>query len=68
MNEIALIINSINIIIFYYLYPRVVLSGLFESALDFKRCESNSVWEKMFLPLSLKLGLRGNYTYTYYSA
>lgn len=38
---------------------RVLLSGLFENALDFKHSESSSVWEKMFLPLSLNLGIRG---------
>lgn len=42
-------------------FYRVLLSGLFESSMDFKHCESNSVWERLFLPLSVKLGVRGTY-------
>ena len=47
-----------------YFFFRVLLSGLFSGKLDFKipRPDSVFVWEKLFLPLSVNLGLRGMYS------
>ena len=62
-NRNKFVINNLGIFIHFLFLSifRVLLQTFFSGKLHFKETESPFVWKKLFLPLTINLGLRGTY-------